>query len=195
MTADQAMPVGKRLIPPRGLGRGSLWALACLLASAVIMVAVPMPHAVEPVTVGYQADLAKLVRIAPYHAVVPESLPRSWQPVSSLLTVGGANGAGTVTWQLGYMTPSGSLAALAETSASAAAFTRRMTNSGTPEPPVTLAGTTWDASLAASRGQRSLYRTASGVTLVVTGNATWADLRTLAAALRPVTGISARRPA
>jgi hypothetical protein len=175
----------KRLIPPRGLVRGGLWAVACLFASAVIIVAVPMPHAAEPVSVNYRADLARLARLAPYPAAAPERLPESWQPVSSSLTVGGANGAGTVTWHLGYMTPSGSLASLEETNASAAEFIRRMTNSGTPEHPVTLAGATWNASLTASRGQRSLYRTAAGVTIVVTGNAPWTDLRALAVSLHP----------
>jgi hypothetical protein len=176
----------KRLIPPRGLVRGGLWAVACLFASAVIIVAVPMPHAVEPVTVNYQGDLAKLARLAPYPVVSPQGLPESWQPVSSLLTVGGANGAHTVTWHLGYMTPSGTLASLEETNARPAQFIRRMTNSGTPEQPVTLAGTIWTAALTASRGQRSLYRTAAGVTLVITGNAAWPDLRVLAASLLPV---------
>ena len=145
-----------------------------------------MPHAVEPVTVSYQGDLARLTRLAPYPVLAPQGLPESWPPVSSLLTVGGANGTGTVTWHLGYMTPSETLASLEETNASPAEFIRRMTNSGTPEQPVTLAGTTWNASLTASRGQRSLYRTGAGVTLVITGNATWVDLRRLAASLRPV---------
>jgi hypothetical protein len=40
----------------------------------------------------------------------------------------------------------------------------------------------------AERGQRSLAVTAAGVTLVVTGNASAAQLRTLAASLRPQPG-------
>ncbi len=111
--------------------RGGLSALGCLLAAAVVVVAIPAPHAAEPVTVSYRGDLVKLARLAPYPAVAPVGLPASWQPVSSGLTVGGANGAGTVTWQLGYTTPDGSLASLEETNASAGAFVRRMTNDGT----------------------------------------------------------------
>ena len=87
--------------------RGGLAALGCLLAAAVLVVAIPAPHAAEPVTVSYRADLARLARLAPYPAVAPRGLPASWQPVSSGLAVGGANGAGTVTWQLGYTTPDG----------------------------------------------------------------------------------------
>ena len=119
---------------------GGLSALGCLLAAAVLVVAIPAPHAAEPVTVSYRADLAKLARLAPYPAVAPRGLPASWQPVSSGLTVGGANGAGTVTWELGYMTPDGLLASLEETNAPPAAFVRRMTNSGAALPPSSVNG-------------------------------------------------------
>lgn len=169
--------------------RGGVSALGCLLAAAVVVVAIPAPHAAEPVTISYRGDEAKLARLAPYPAVAPAGLSASWQPVSSGLAVGGANGAGTVTWQLGYMTPDGSLASLEETNASAGAFVRRMTNDGTPLAPARLDGRTWSVSATPSRGQRSMYVTSpAGFTVVVTGNATWAELRELAASLRPVTG-------
>ena len=169
--------------------RGGVSALGCLLAAAVVVVAIPAPHAAEPVTISYRGDEAKLARLAPYPAVAPSGLPASWQPVSSGLAVGGANGAGTVTWQLGYMTPDGSLASLEETNASAGAFVRRMTNDGTLLAPARLDGRTWSLSATPSRGQRSMYVTSpAGFTVVVTGNATWAQLRELAASLRPVAG-------
>jgi len=168
--------------------RGGVSALGCLLAAAVVVVAIPAPHAAEPVTISYRGDLAKLARLAPYPAVAPAGLPASWQPVSSGLAVGGANGVGTVTWQLGYMTPDGSLASLEETNAGAGAFVRRMTNDGTPLASA-LDGRTWSLSATPSRGQRSMYVTSpAGFTVVVTGNATWAELRELAASLRPVAG-------
>jgi len=168
--------------------RGSASALGCLLGAAIIVVAVPVPHAAEPATISYAGDLARLARLAPYPAVAPAGLPASWQPVGSGLAVGGANGPGTVTWQLGFMTPDGALAALAESNAGAGAFVRRMTNDGTALPPADLNGQTWRRSSAPARGQRSMYLTnAAGFTLLVTGNATWAQLRELAASLHPVT--------
>jgi Protein of unknown function (DUF4245) len=164
-----------------------LRALGCLLGAALIVVAVPVPHAAEPVTISYSGDLATLGRLAPYPAMAPAGLPASWQPVSSRLAVGGANGAGTVTWQLGFLTPDGALAALAESNASAAGFIRRMTNDGTALPALRLNGQTWIPSDTPARGQRSMYRTsAARFTVVVTGNATWAQLRELAGSLRPV---------
>jgi hypothetical protein len=189
--------------------RGGLSALGCLLAAAVVVVAIPAPHAAEPVTVSYRGDLVKLARLAPYPAVAPVGLPESWQPVSSGLTVGGANGAGTVTWQLDYTTPDGWLASLQETNAGAGTFVRRMTNDGTALAPSQLApsqlapsqlapsqlapsqldGRTWNLSTTPARGQRSMYVTSpAGFTVVVTGNAAWAELRELAASLRPVAG-------
>jgi hypothetical protein len=145
-----------------------------------------MDRASSPPTISYHADLAAMTRTAPYRVVAPAGLPASWSPVDSGVAVGGANGTGTVTWRLGYVTPSGTFAALEETNAPAAAFIRRMTNSGTPQAPVTAGGRTWAASAVPERDQRSLAATSSaGVTLVVTGNASWAQLRTLAASLRP----------
>jgi hypothetical protein len=167
--------------------RGGLAALGCVLGAAVLVVAVPAPHAAEPVAISYRHDLAALTRLAPYPAVAPAGLPGSWTPVSSGLTLGGAEGAGTVTWQLGYSAPSGALASLEETNASPASFVRRMTNGGTALPPARVGGRTWNLSATPARGQRSLYLTSpAGFTLVVTGNATWPELRELAASLRPV---------
>ena len=167
--------------------RGAASALGCLLGAAIVVVAIPAPHPAQPVPISYRGDLTKLAALAPYPAVAPAGLPGSWQPVSSLLTVGGANGAGTVTWHLGFMISDGSLASLEETNAAAAAFVRRMTNEGAALPPTRLADQTWSVSATPSRGQRSMYFTSpAGFTVVVTGNATWAELRELAASLRPL---------
>ena len=168
---------------------GGLSAVGCLVAAAVVVVAIPAPHAAEPVAVSYRSDLARLSRLAPYPAVAPRGLSASWQPVGSGLAVDGANGAGTVTWHLDFSTPDGLLASLEETNASAAAFVRRMNNNGTALAPSSVNGQAWNLSATPARGQRSMYLTSpAGFTVVVTGNATWAELRQLAASLRPVAG-------
>jgi hypothetical protein len=157
----------------------------CVLLAAAALVVVPPEHASSPVQISYRADLATMTRTAPYPVLAPSGLPRSWVPVNSGVARGEANGAGTVTWRLGFAAPGGTLAALEETNAPAAPFIRRMTNSGAAQPPVTINGRAWTPALTPARGQRSLASTAHGVTLVVTGNATLAQLRTLAASLRP----------
>jgi hypothetical protein len=172
--------------------RGGLAGLGCVLGAAVLVVAIPAPHTAQPVAISYRGDQAALARLAPYPAVAPAGLPASWTPVSSALTTGGAAGAGTVTWALGYATPDGALASLEETNASAAPFVRRMTNNGTvllPAQPAPAGpgGRAWTFSATPARGQRSMYVVSpAGFTVVVTGSATWADLRLLAASLRPV---------
>ncbi len=130
------LPSGWSVRPSaRSMLRGGRSVLTCLVLSAVAIVAVPLQHATAPVSVDYRSDLAKLVRDARYTVVAPAGLPPSWTPVSSALAAGGANGPGTLTWHLGYMTPSGTLASLEETDARAAEFIRRMTNNGTLESP------------------------------------------------------------
>jgi len=180
--------------------RGGLAGLGCVLGAAVLVVAIPAPHAAQPVAISYRTDQAALARLAPYPAVAPAGLPASWTPVSSELTTGGpvrgtvsgTGGAGTVTWALGYSTPDGALASLEETNASAAPFVRRMTNNGTvllpgQPAPAGPGGRAWTFSATPARGQRSMYAVSpAGFTVVVTGSATWADLRLLAASLRPV---------
>jgi hypothetical protein len=64
-----------------------------------------------------------------------------------------------------------------------------MTDNGTTLVPARLDGRTWSLSFTPARGQRSMYFTSpAGFTVVVTGNATWAELRELAASLRPAAG-------
>jgi hypothetical protein len=168
--------------------RGVRAVLITLLMVFAVIVVVPLPHASSPPAVSYQADLATMTRAARYPVLVPAGLPLSWLPVSSGVALGGANGAGTATWHLGYVTPSGALASMEESDAGPKAFIRRMTNSGTAVPPVRVAGRTWRASVTPGRGQRSLYETdLAGVTIVITGSASWGELRTLASSLRPVT--------
>ena len=40
--------------------RGSVSALGCVLGAAIIVVAVPVPHAAEPATVSYAGDVGAL---------------------------------------------------------------------------------------------------------------------------------------
>jgi hypothetical protein len=168
--------------------RGGRSVLTCLLLSFVIIVAVPLQYASPPSAVSYQGDLATMTRAARYTVLAPAGLPLSWSPVSSGVALGGANGAGTATWHLGYLAPSGTLASVEESDAAPAAFIRRMTNGGTPAPPVRAGGRTWHASADAGRDQRSLFETdPAGSTIVLTGNTSWGQLRLLAASLHPVT--------
>jgi hypothetical protein len=159
------------------------WVLVCAVVAAAAVLLTPRPSTDAAVPVSYQGDLAALRRIAPYPVVSPRGLPAPWQPVSSRLT--GRRGA-LVSWHLGFVTPSGQLASLEESNERPAEFIRRMTNSGNLLPPVPYGGAEWARRWRPDKDQRSLYHsTPGGPTLVVTGDASWAELQTLLASLAP----------
>jgi len=162
---------------------GSLLAAAvtCLILCALFLVATPRPTTPLAVPVNYQGDLVKFRRAAPYPVLAPRSLPPAWQPVSSRLTLvpGGA-----VSWHLGFVTPSGGIASLEESSERPAPFILRMTNNGNMLPGVWIGGTWWSRRWRQDKDQRSMYRSARGAfTIVVTGTAGWQELSVLANSL------------
>jgi Protein of unknown function (DUF4245) len=170
-------------VVPRAHRTASLLAAAvtCLIMAALIIVLTPRPVTPVAVPVNYQADLAKFRRLAPYPVLAPRGLPGGWQVVGSRLT---AVPGGAVSWHLGYVTPSGLVASLEESSERPASFILRMTNNGNLLPPVWAGGAWWARRWRADKDQRSMYRSAPGAfTIVVTGTSSWAELSVLAGAL------------
>jgi Protein of unknown function (DUF4245) len=155
--------------------------LTCLVLCALFIVATPRPTTPTAVPISYQGDLVKFRRVAPHPVLAPRPLPAGWQPVSSRLTVvpGGA-----VSWHLGFVTPSGQLASLEESSERPAQFILRMTNDGNMLPGVQSGGKWWSRRWRPDKDQRSMYRSAPGAcTIVVTGTAGWQELSVLADSL------------
>jgi len=157
---------------------------ACLALAALIIVMTPRPVTQVAVTVSYQGDLANFRRAAPHTVLAPQGLPAGWQPVSSRLTV---TRGGPVSWHLGFLTPSGRIASLEESSERPAEFIRRMTNNGNMLQPVWSGGAWWARRVRPDKDQRSMYRSAPGAfTIVVTGTSSWPELAVLADSLRPL---------
>jgi Protein of unknown function (DUF4245) len=158
--------------------------LACVVLATLIIVMTPRPVTPVAVTVSYQGDLAKFRRLTPHAALAPQGLPAGWQPVSSRLTV--VRG-GPVSWHLGFMTPSGGIASLEESTELPAEFIRRITNDGNILPPVWSGGAWWARRWRPDKDQRSMYRSPTGAfTTVVTGTSGWPELARLADSLRPL---------
>ncbi len=156
-------------------------AAACAVMAAAIIVLTPRPVTQMAVPVSYQGDLVKLRRIAPYPVLAPRGLPAGWQPVSSRLD---ASPGGAVSWHLGYVTPSGLMASLEESSERPAPFILRMTNNGNAAPRLWSGGQWWARRWRPDKNQRSMYRSAPGAfTIVVTGTSGWAELSVLASSL------------
>ncbi|MCO5992696.1 DUF4245 domain-containing protein [Actinoallomurus rhizosphaericola] len=159
--------------------------LSCMVVVGFVLLVTPRrnPNAIPQV--DFRSDLNGLVATAPFTVQAPQGLSPKWYPTSSNLT-GRANGP--VGWHLGYYTPGKQYAALEESDErpdGSDGFVARMTSQGTPDGSLQVAGATWDKTFRKDKNQRSLVRRLPGVTLVVTGTASYEELATLAGSLRP----------
>jgi hypothetical protein len=168
-----------------GLFGFSMAMLSCLVVVGLVILITPrrnegaIPHA------DYRGDLSGLMAIAPYQVQAPESLPAQWSPTSTRLS---GHAGGPVSWHLGFYTPQKEYAALEqsnETPGGVGNFVDRMTSQGHPDGTSQIAGATWDRTFRPDKKQRSLVRRLPGLTLVVTGTASYEELAVLAGSLRP----------
>jgi len=98
---------------------------------------------------------------------------------------------GLMTWHAGFETPDGKFVALNEADDASDEWIAGQVNEAPAVGTTEIEGETWrQYAREGSRLQRSLVRTAEngGLTSVVTGNASWEQLESFAAALEPVTG-------
>jgi len=125
---------------------------------------------------------AALRLTAPYTSYAPQGLPSTWRPTSSRLD---SDPKKPITWHLGYVTPAGEYAALEESNQKPASdFVEQITQATRSQGTRQVGTTSW--AIYDHAGQdRSLVRQADGVTLVVTGTATYDELAVLAASLQP----------
>ncbi|RAY14388.1 DUF4245 domain-containing protein [Actinomadura craniellae] len=173
--------VHKRLTT--GLGGYIMAMAACFLLVGVIVAITPRSDKEVLPTVDYQTGLWAMRLDAPYTVHAPEGLPAGWRATSSRVT--GLNGKGPAAWHLGMLTAADEYVAVEQSNERPADFVRRMTNTKEPVGSQQVAGVTWEQWYREDKNQRSLVRRLPGVTLVVTGTASFADLGVLAAALRP----------
>lgn len=163
---------------------GYLMAMAaCFALVGVIVLITPRDERERLPIVDYQGHALALRASAPYTSHTPQGLPAGWRPTSSRLT--GATGGGPVSWHVGFVTPSDEYAALEESDENADAFIARMTNRKVATGVQQVSGAPWQRYYREDKKQRSLVRRLPGVTLVVTGTASYDELAVLAGALRP----------
>ncbi|WP_235017858.1 DUF4245 domain-containing protein [Thermomonospora echinospora] len=167
-----------------GLGGYSIAMLSCLLIVGLIALITPREHKETLPTADYGNHLFALRNKAPYTPYAPQGLPFTWRTTSS--RVSGLDGEGPVAWHLGMVTPSEEYAALEQSDERPVGeYLWRMTNSREPVGVQQVAGQTWQRYYRKDKDQRSLVRTLPGLTLVVTGTASYEELAVLAAALKP----------
>lgn len=131
--------------------------------------------------VDYSGYVRGFNAVAGATALVPSSLPSSWRANAGTVS----NTPTSAHLHIGWAVPGSAFAGLDEGTGGADALLRLVT--GTPslhaQGDTTIAGATWTVRTS-SRGETTYTRTINGVFVIVTGNATDAQLRLLAASLR-----------
>ncbi|MEV3922853.1 DUF4245 domain-containing protein [Actinomadura coerulea] len=168
-----------------GLGGFTMAMGACLLLVLAIYVVTPGSDEEVLPTVDYSSQLWAMRNDAPYTVHAPEGLPATWRPNSSRVNGLDADGKDPVAWHLGFVTPAGEYAALEQSNEKASQYVPRMANSSRPVGTQQVNGATWTKYHRKDKKANSLARTLpDGVSLVVTGTASYAELAVLAGSLK-----------
>ncbi|MGH3239925.1 MAG: DUF4245 domain-containing protein [Spirillospora sp.] len=176
--------VHKRLTS--GLGGFTMAIGACLLVVLVIYGITPRSNEEVLPTVDYGTQLWAMRNDAPYTSYAPEGLSSRWRPTSSRLDGLEEGGKKPVAWHLGFVTPSDEYAALEQSNQKASEYVPRMTNSSKAIGTQQVNGVAWTKYHRKDKKANSLARTLlDGVSLVVTGTASYEELAFLAASLKP----------
>lgn len=130
--------------------------------------------------VDYSGYVSGFNDISSTPALVPSGLPTSWRANAGRLD----HTATTAHLHIGWAVPGTAFAGLDESTGSPAALLREVTGRSSLQSrgTTTIAGEPWTVRQS-SRGETTYTRDANGLFVIVTGNATDAQLRLLAAAL------------
>jgi len=136
----------------------------------------------EPVKViDYTGTLERARQQAPYRVLAPEGLAAEWRATSARVE---APAPGVTTWHVGFVTPQDEYAGVEQSDGPSADFVAEQTSGAQRAGTQEVAGTTWERWAGGSRDRRALVRRIGGVTVVVTGSASYGELAELAGALR-----------
>jgi len=152
--------------------------LAVGAVAAVVYVFIPHSGGDPVTTVPYTTELATARRAAPYPIVAPEGLPDQWRATSVRYN---AHDNGHATWHLGFITPTGSYAAVEQSDGTPGALVQTQVEGGRPDGSALVGGQAWE------RYQGDHYRalvqgSGDAVTMVI-GSAPYKELAQLAHAL------------
>ncbi|MFJ3333957.1 DUF4245 domain-containing protein [Streptomyces sp. NPDC086766] len=150
------------------------------IAAAVIYVFVPHDdHAPEVKRVDYRVELLTARRAASYPVAAPEGLPGGWK-ATSVRFQGDQNDA----WHLGFQDPHGEYVAVEQSTQKRSVFLQEASQgghaSGTKQ---RIGGRTWTR-YTGGRYDALVLEGTKGSTTVVTGTASFAQLTTMAQALK-----------
>ena len=180
-------PEAPQAPPARSRGRGSALDMVRSMAVIVGIVAllvliVPRPNSVPQPTVDVAAAATGAEQRLGFTPAVPVGLPEGWVPRAANLQDGQD---GVPTWHLAYVTPSERFAGIQQAANPTGNWEDRQVTSGHPTGTVQVAGDSWVVRSRTDRGITSWVLRKPGLTTVVTGNASEAELRALAEAVPP----------
>ena len=185
MEQDRGASMQAREAATRARGRKTVGdmvrSLAVVLVVVGVIVALNVAEQPDPVVrdVDYPAAVAQARQQATYDVLAPDPVPTGWR-VSSARTERDGNG---VAWHVGLVTRGGEYAAVEQTDGDRRVFVDRFVPDSRAEGTERVAGRTWTRRGDGSTGDRALVLQSDEVTTLVTGSASWAELRTLAASL------------
>jgi hypothetical protein len=172
--------------PARRRGRESVGDMVRSLSLVLVVVAVVFLLTLrnepeEKVTrIDYSAQLQAARHVAAYDVVAPVGLSRQWKATSA----SGDTDNGAVTWHLGFVTPADHYAGIEQSDGPARAFIDGHVAGASKAGVVTISGTPWQRLDGGKPERRALVLRGDGVTTMVTGSASFAELQQLASSLR-----------
>jgi Protein of unknown function (DUF4245) len=171
---------------PRARGRETVGdmvrSMALVLVVVAVVVLLTLRHEPgEKVTrVDFSEMLAQARSAASYDVLAPVGLDKAWIATSARADSEG----NAVTWHLGFVTPDGHYAAVEQSDGSAAGLLAEHVQGASRSGTRTVLGVPWQQLVGGQPEPRALETRGTGVTTLVTGNASFAELAQLAGALR-----------
>ncbi|NYJ06369.1 DUF4245 domain-containing protein [Petropleomorpha daqingensis] len=148
----------------------------------------PDVQPVKPIETATTVQLA--ANRAGYPLLVPTDLPRGYRPTSIRTDAGNAGEGDPVTLEIGYVTPSDQFAEFVVSDDPRADPVTSLLNDATAAGSVQIGADTWTrATRLHERDEETvLSRTVDGVTVVVSGSASEAELEAVAGSVQPYSG-------
>ena len=171
---------------PSGRGRGSvadmIRSMVLVLVFVGVLVAFNAVQQPEPVLrrVDYPAALDAAQERADYRLAGPRPLPAGWTVTSARLDPA----TGALTWHLGMVTRAESYAAVEQSDGARGSLVAAMAKGARRAGTVLVGGRTWLRLDGGDPHPRALLREDGRVVTMLVGDASWRDLRALAATLR-----------
>jgi hypothetical protein len=154
--------------------------LVLVVVAVVVLLTVRANPQQKVQQVDYSLQLQQARQAAAYDVLAPVGLGSTWKATSAR----GDNVEGVVTWHLGLVTPAEHYAAVEQSNGPVTAFIDDFVAGAAKSGFVTISGVRWQRLDGGKPEQRALLLRGRGVTTMVTGGATFGELRTLASALR-----------